>query len=63
LLESKRLIGRTNLINKYMESYKIDNPVVVTNNLNLILFSEEFSDVVIKVGGEGGSPSTRIPGH
>jgi hypothetical protein len=37
--------------------------VLMENNLNLILFSEEFSDVVIKVGGEGGSPSTRIPGH
>jgi hypothetical protein len=31
--------------------------------LNQILFSEEFSDVVIIAGGEGGSPQERIYGH
>ena len=30
--------------------YKIDNPSMVTQYLSQILFSEEFSDVVLKCG-------------
>jgi hypothetical protein len=45
------------------DTYEIENPSVVTHNLNSILFSEEFSDVVIIAGGEGGLPKERIPGH
>lgn len=43
--------------------YSIENPNVVSNNLGQILYSEEFSDVTIIAGGEGGSPSERIPAH
>ena len=39
-----------------VESYTIENSTVVTNNLGHILFSDEFSDVVIIAGGEAGSP-------
>lgn len=31
-------------------SHKIDNPSMVTKNLSSILFSEEFSDVVLVCG-------------
>ena len=49
--------------NKISNTYKVENSQIVTSNLNNILFSEDFSDVVIIVGGEGGIPKERINGH
>lgn len=39
------------------KTYQIENPTAVTRNLSAILFNEEFSDVVITAGGQGGLPS------
>lgn len=36
--------------------YKVANSDIVAQNLSSILFKEEFADVVIIAGGQGGSP-------
>lgn len=48
---------------KVTSTYKVENSQIVTSNLSNILFSEEFSDVIIIAGGEGGTPQEKINGH
>ena len=48
---------------KVTSTYKVENSQIVTSNLGNILFSEEFSDVIIIAGGEGGTPQEKINGH
>lgn len=52
LHQNKHQISKAHLSDQNPFSYKIDNPTIITQNLSNILFSEEFSDVVLICKGE-----------